>query len=141
MSFNRPTVPRELAALLRASRASEAFKQAVTDFARGRPSDRIRFSSGSPPIKVLRVLMKVLEVFPDAAISGVDIQGQSTCSSYYGVVTIEPGPIRVRFNWDCSWKAQEEGMRTWYGAPDQTGAAHKFGYQCFETFERVDHEQ
>ncbi len=124
--------------LLERSQAEPAFKRAVQAFAQGQPSELIRYSAGSPPIKVLRVLLQLLETFPDAPISDVEIEGRSSCSAYAGTLTFGPSQTRVRFEWNCSWKAQQEGFRTWYGAPDQTRAAHEFGHRCFRIFEKLD---
>lgn len=95
----------------------------------------IKYTPRSPRIKVLRVLVKLLEKYPDEAINYVDIRGTSSCSRYYGTLTFAPGNISLEFNWDCCWKAKQVGLKTYYGMPDQTKAAQIYDYQCFEKFE------
>jgi hypothetical protein len=129
---------RKIDEIIENSHATAAFKRAVQKFIAGKESELIRYSPGSPRIKIIRVLTKILESFPDEAITDVNIEGRSSCSSYYGTLTIGPNALRIRFNWDCQWRAEHEGLRTWYGNPDQTKAAEMFGYQCFEKFERVE---
>lgn len=124
--------------LLNRSQATEDFKRAVQDFAAGRDTELITLGSRAPRIKVVRVLMKLLEHFPDIPMDRVHIEGHSSCSAFTGVLTFGPEETRVRFHWDCLWKAEQEGLRTWYGAPDQTLAAQRYGYQCFQTFEVAD---
>lgn len=128
----------KLKTLLENSEASGAFKSAVRDFADGKESQLIKYSLGSPKVKVQRVLMKLLEAFRDEQITEVDIQGSSSCSGYVGTVTFAPNQTKIFFNWDCEWKAKQEGFKTWYGAPDQIKAASQFGYQCFEKFEVIE---
>ena len=124
--------------LLSNSNATSTFKEAVRCYVAGKQSPLIQHPSGVPPIKVVRVLMKLLEEFGDERITDVQIQGMSSCSAFHGTLIFGPNHSEVRFNWDCGWKAEQEGLTTWYGAPDQTKAAQTFGYQCFETFERID---
>ena len=127
----------KLAELLRTSRALDAFKQAVVKFARGEDSDLIRYLPGVPRIKIIRVLMKLLESCPADEIADVHIEGVSTCAAFRGAITLWPGSKKFVFEWDCRWKAEEAGLVTWYGAPDQTKAAEAFGYQCFRRFQAV----
>lgn len=127
----------ELQTLLDASKAENTFKQAVLNFAGGVDSDLIKISPSSPQIKVLRVVMKLLEMFPHEVITNVRVEGTSSCSGYRGMVIFGPEGKRAEFYWNCYWKAQQEGLKTWYGQPDQGKAAQKFGYQCFEIFEVV----
>lgn len=127
----------KLEELLNNSKAEDSFKAAVLAFLDGKDSDLIKYSYGSPRIKILRVLMKLLEEFPDDAITNVDIQGKSSCSSFAGLLTFGPDQTKVQFNWDCSWRAKQEGLITWYGQPDQRKAALTYGYQCFEIFQPV----
>ncbi len=124
----------KLKTLLESSKASDAFKNAIQDFANGKESNLIKYSPGSPKVKVQRVLMKLLESYPDEQITEVYIQGASSCSGYIGTLTFGPRQTKISFNWDCEWKAKQEGFKTWYGAPDQLKAANQFGYQCFERF-------
>ncbi|MFQ5639166.1 MAG: hypothetical protein ACE5IR_14385 [bacterium] len=121
--------------LLSHSKAQETFKQAVEYFSLGQSTELIAcHPSGLPAIKVMRVLMKLLETYPEEVISSVAIHGTSTCSGFYGTLIWGPENKKIEFNWDCQWKAEQEGFKTWYGAPDQTKAAQMFGYQCFEKF-------
>lgn len=124
----------QLKKLLRNSRAVDAFKQAVQKFARGENSELIQYSSGAPRVKIMRVILKLLESYPNEAISSVTIRGVSTCSTFHGELTFGPQNQKIVFNWDCRWKAEEAGLVTWYGAPDQSKAAQVFGYQCFRQF-------
>ncbi len=128
----------KLKTLLGNSEASEAFKSAVRDFADGKESQLIKYSLGSPKVKVQRVLMKLLEAYRTEQISEVNIQGASSCSGYVGTLTFGPNQTKISFNWDCEWRARQEGFKTWYGAPDQIKAASQFGYQCFEKFEVIE---
>ncbi len=129
---------KKLEELIQASAATSDFKAAIRTFVAGLDSELIRCSAGSPRVKVLRVLMKLLETFPGEEISDVRIEGVSSCSAFEGKLWFGPDGTEVVFNWDCHWKAKQEKMNAWYGAPDQTRAAKEFGYQCFETFERAD---
>lgn len=131
-------IDESISTILEASRAEEDFKQAVLNFENGENPHLISYSPGSPRIKVMRVLLQLLETFPEQAISQVNIEGQSSCSSYSGRLTFGPDNTEIYFNWDCSWRAKQEGFVTWYGAPDQTKAAQKFGFRCFETFKVVE---
>jgi hypothetical protein len=123
--------------LLKQSHANDSFKKAVLGFAEGHETSLIEYPSGTPRIKVIRVLMKLLEAFPQEPISHVSIEGCSSCSGYYGSLTFGPSNVKVKFDWDCRWKAEQEGLKTWYGEPNQTKAAQLFGYQCFKQFNRV----
>lgn len=123
--------------LLARSSADESFKAAINQFCSDKRSDLIQYPAGSPRIKILRVLMKLLEEFPNEPITDVHIEAKSTCSTYAGYVEFGPNRSKVRFKWDCLWKAKQEGLVTWYGEPDQTKAAKTFGYQCFEEFQQI----
>ncbi len=123
--------------LLAGSKADESFKRALEMFFEGQETELIQYPAGSPRIKVARVLMKLLKEFPDEPITNVRVDGTSSCSGYAGLLVFNPNTVQVRFNWDCFWKAEQEGLRTWYGQPDQTKAAMAYGYQCFKAFERI----
>jgi len=125
---------RQLKTLLEASAATDTFKKAVENFENGLDSDCIAHSADSPKVKVLRVIMKLIDTYPQEKISKVNISGQSSCSGYAGKLSFEPAGVEIEFDWDCYWKAEKEGMTTWYGQPDQLKAAQKFGYQCFKKF-------
>lgn len=127
----------KLKSLIDNSAATDDFKQAIHIFTEGLETDLLTYSKGAPRIKVLRVIMKLLETFPSEAISHLDVQAVSSCSGFEGHLTFGPARTKVKFNWDCRWKAEQEDMMAWYGMPDQTKAAQIFGYQCFKTFEAV----
>lgn len=125
---------RTLDELLEASRATPEFQDAVRALARGENQDRIDFNWGSPPVKVLRLITKMLEMLPREPIEKVRIKGVSGCSTFTGVATLEPGDLAIDFEWDCRWRAEQEDWRDCFGDPDQMRAAHEYGYQCFRTF-------
>lgn len=126
-----------LETLLERSKATEPFKQAVRDLQRGVENDRIATNAGSPPVKVLRAIAKLLEQHADVPIERVQVEGRSGCSDYVGRLTVEPGPLVIAFAWDCRWKADQLGWRDGFGFPDQIRAAREYGYQCFSNFEVV----
>ena len=128
----------ELKTLLEDCKASDAFKRAVRAFADGKESQLIQYSPRSPKVKVERVLMKLLEAYPDEQITEVNIQGSSSCSGYMGTLNFGANQTKIYFSWDCEWKAKQEGLITWYGAPDQIKTASQFGYQGFEKFDVID---
>lgn len=134
---NQKITDENLDRLLQASHATPEFKQAVQDFANGEETDLI-VTTRAPRIKVVRVLMKLLESHPKEPITDVKIDGQSSCSSFSGTLVFGPSQTKIRFNWDCAWKAEQEGLKTWYGMPDQTQAATRYGYQCFQQFQRLE---
>ena len=117
--------------LLDESSADDAFKDAVRELEGGGKPERIAFNSASPPVKVLRFIMKLLEDFPDAEFSSIEVQGRSGCSDFVGQAVAQPGDLRFEFVWDCAWRAEQEGWTDAFGDPDQIRAARTFGYQCF----------
>lgn len=131
MSVTQTT--QDLAALLEASRATEPFKEAVRALADNRAQNLIRGGS-SPTVKMLRLTMKLLEERPDLPLESLDIDAVSGCSNYTGTAVAQPDNVRIDFNWDCKWKAIEQGWKDAFGDPDQVRAARTFGYQCFEKF-------
>ena len=119
---------------LHRSHSTAAFQDAVAAFQRsGMPNDRIVFSAYSPPVKVERALTKALAEYPELAIERVEIEGSSGCEYFSGKVAIhtDQGVHRVRFHWDCKWRALQQGWTDYFGFPDQTRAAREFGYDCF----------
>lgn len=127
-----------LQTFLQCSRATEPFREALAAFLRdGRASERIGFSGRSPAIKVERTLTKLLKAYPELAIERVEIDGASGCEYYRGTVTVFTAgeERRIRFHWDCKWKAQREGWTDYFGFPDQARAAREFGYDCFRSWE------
>lgn len=123
--------------LLAASAATEEFREAVVRLERGEPQSQIRFPAGSPTIKILRVIAKLLEVAPTLEIRSAEIVAVSGCSDFAGTLSVNDGERLYEFIWDCRWRAEQQGYTTWYGQPDQARAAREFGYQCFQKFERV----
>lgn len=130
----------DLQAFLQRSRATDAFREAVHRFLRdGRPCERVAFNPPSPAVKVERTLTKVMESYPELAIERVEIQGVSGCEFFRGTATIHAAgeARRVRFDWDCRWRAEAEGWHDYFGFPDQTRAAREFGYDCFRAWDEV----
>lgn len=134
------TIVQSIELILRSSQATEDFKKAIRslhsgDF--GQPGGHINANTGAPPLKVLRVALKILESFPGTAIEQISVNAVSGCSNFTGEAVVEPGGTRINFNWDCAWRALQENMRDPFGDPDQMKAAREYGYQCFETFEII----
>lgn len=121
--------------------ATPEFREALTEFVHtGAPTDRVRFDHRSPPVKVERVLTKLLASWPDLPVEAVEIDGYSGCEFYSGEATVKVaggGMRRVQFRWDCRWRAMEQGWTDYFGFPDQTRAAREFGYDCFQLWEEI----
>lgn len=129
--------------LLERSRATAEFRARVADFlADPRPNMGVTFDPYSPPIKVERTLAKLLEAHPELEISRVEIDGSSGCEFYRGEMRVHTttGVQRVRFHWDCKWRAQQQGWTDYFGFPDQGRAAREFGHDCFRRWEIVPEE-
>ncbi len=127
-----------LEVLLEQSAATPDFARAVRDLEKShRPSERILFKPGNPPVKVLRAVMGLLEAAPVEPIDRVEVDGISGCSDYRGTVILNGGESAYRFVWDCAWKAEQVGWKDMFGYPDQGKAARAFGYRCFQTFSRI----
>jgi hypothetical protein len=125
---------------LQRSSATAAFHDALNAFGRsGAPNDRLAFDAFSPPVKVERTLIKMLEAYPELAIERVEIRGNSGCEYYAGKLTIHAleGERQVHFHWDCKWRAQQQGWVDYFGFPDQTRAAREFGYDCFREWKEA----
>ncbi len=120
--------------LLAASSASASFKEAVRVIEAGGRQDQIRYNRSSPPVKVLRAVMKLIEEHPRLALESVELEGESACSNFTGRAVAQPGGLTIDFNWDCAWRAGQMGWTDAFGDPDQIRAAQTFGYQCFERF-------
>lgn len=131
------TAVQELEDILTASAASEDFKSAVLELKQGKRPSSIVFNPGSPPVKVLRAISKLLEAEPELAVESVNIQASSGCSDFVGTLDVNGGEVRFNFAWDCSWRAKQEKFTDSFGYPDQIRASKQFGYQCFKKFERV----
>jgi len=123
--------------LLGNSRGTAAFSAALVEFQRShRSSDHIQFSPGCPPVKVERTLVQLLKSSPDLEIERVEVRAASGCEYFRGelIVHTTAAPVTVRFEWNCKWKAQEQGWTDYFGFPDQTRAAREFGHDCFRTW-------
>ena len=122
------------------SRATDAFKEALVAFARsGRPNDLVGFNAYSPPVKVERTLINLLETHPELEIERVDLRGSSGCEFFRGELSAftSEREWRVRFHWDCKWKAVQQGWSDYFGFPDQARAAREFGHDCFRQWDAV----
>jgi hypothetical protein len=120
--------------LLERSSATPAFRGELLGFARdGRPSARIRFDAGAPPVKVERALAKVLVEYPELPIESIEVRGRSGCATFTGelVVSTATAERRIAFLWDCRWRAEEQGWYDFFGFPDQARAAREFEWDCF----------
>lgn len=128
----------DIDALIEASAATDAFKEAVAAVQDKKTSEKIVYNPGVPPVKALRAIMKLLEAEPNLAVDSVNIQASSGCSDFIGTLDVNGGEARFSFVWDCAWRAKEQGYTDHFGYPDQIRAAREFGYQCFKKFERID---
>lgn len=135
----KTAAPPSIDELLDASAATESFRSAVGDYAAGAPSPRVAANPGAPPVKVLRVVSQLLAAEPSLAIDSVRVDARSGCSDFRGVleaVDADGGRHAWDFVWDCAWRAQSVGWKTFWGDPDQQKAAREYGWDCFEKFER-----
>ena len=120
------------------SAARPAFQQAIEIFlATGRPGPRLRFNTDAPPIKVARVVTRLLEAHPELEIEEVEIRGHSACELFAGQLRVRTpeGEYLVEFEWNCRWKAEELGWVDYFGLPDQSRAAREFDHDCFRIWE------
>ncbi len=132
----QPVVP-SIEELIEKSSSTPEFRAAVAQFiATGRPNERVRFKSHLPAVKILRVLSQLLETEPTLPIRSVDIDGFSGCSNFVGTLIVNDGELTFDFDWDCRWRAEQEGWSDAFGLPDQSRAARVFGYRCFRRFEK-----
>ncbi len=125
---------------LQQSAARDPFRAAVARFVEtGRPNDLVRFHGHNPPVKVERTLTRLLESYPTLAVEEVRIEATSGCEFFRGeaVVLAEGEERRVRFHWDCKWRAMEEGWTDYFGFPDQARAAREFGHDCFRVWQEA----
>lgn len=126
---------------LQQSQATEAFRESLTEFLRsGLPNERLRFDSRCPAVKVERTLTKMLEAYPTMPVDVVEITARSGCEFFQGALTLataDGAETRIRFQWDCKWKADQMGWQDYFGFADQARAAREFGYNCFQTWEEV----
>ena len=120
--------------------------------ARARPlpsARRWRASSATdaPTSAELRPLLSAGEggAHPDEAAGGASRSWRSSgwrsgarpaVSSSGGSCALSPPRARrVRFHWDCKWRALQEGWTDYFGFPDQVRAAREFGHDCFRLWE------
>ncbi|MDX1973204.1 MAG: hypothetical protein SFY68_11800 [Candidatus Sumerlaeia bacterium] len=128
--------------LLNSSSSTPEFQLVLRDFEKlgYSNSPALRYNSGSPAVKVGRFLQQLLETYPEWKITTVEVEAQSGCSDYHGFAEVglaNGEKKRIRFTWDCAWKAEQEGLKTFFGTPDQQKAAQLFGYRCFQVFEVI----
>lgn len=123
--------------IIKASAASESFKEAVSLLEQGKSSPSIAYSPGVPPVKALRAIAKLLETETSMVVESVNIQATSGCSDFTGTLDVNGGEARFEFVWDCAWRAEQEKYVDHFGYPDQIRASREFGYQCFKKFKRV----
>jgi hypothetical protein len=129
--------------LLGHSRVKPEFAAAVTEFLRShRSNDHVQYGPGCPPVKIERTLMQLLKSSPEMEIERIEIRGVSGCEYFRGELVVHTtyAPVTVRFEWNCKWKAQEQGWSDYFGFPDQTRAAREFGHDCFRTWNAVTME-
>ena len=124
--------------VIQGSRATPEFKDAVAAFLNGQDTDRLRIVSYAPPVKVQRVLAQLMEAEPALEIEQVVIRGRSGCSDFVGSVEVltATGSHVFDFAWCCRWRAETEGYVDYFGFPDQSRAAHEFGWRCFRQWEQ-----
>jgi hypothetical protein len=123
---------------LERSQATPAFRESVAAFLKtGRSNDHLVFDYRSPTVKVERALTKALEEYPELPFESIELEGSSGCEYYRGVMTLRAEGVerRVRFHWDCKWRAEQQGWRDYFGFADQTRAAREFGHDCFRVWE------
>jgi hypothetical protein len=128
----------KLIELLEGSAATPALREAVLRFAAtARPTDRLAFPPHAPAIKVERALTKLFEEFPELPIEAVEIAGHSGCEFFKGVISARAADqvLRIRFEWNCKWKAMQLGWFDYFGFPDQGRAAREFDHDCFRAWE------
>jgi hypothetical protein len=126
---------------LSCSSATDDFRSAVLRFVReGTPCERIRFNAGCPPVKIARTLTRILAAFPQDAIERVELDGRSGCEYFRGTALVVSGSRtrRVRFHWDCKWRAEQLGWTDYFGFADQARAAREYDWDCFRTWDEAD---
>ena len=123
----------ELASLLAASLATNAFKADVRAFASQAPAGRIKLARYAPPVKVLRLIAQILDSEPELAIEQISVDARSGCSDFAGIVDVHVAQDvhRFEFTWCCRWRAEQEGWKDYFGFPDQMRAAREYDFRCF----------
>lgn len=136
--MNATPVVSHASGLLERSRATRPFRDALLAFMKhGHANDRIQFDAYSPPVKVERTLTKLLEANPELEIERVTLDGSSGCEFYRGTLRVETTsePVEIAFEWNCKWRAVQQGWTDYFGFPDQARAAREFGHDCFRRWE------
>ncbi|MGI8498214.1 MAG: hypothetical protein ACR2OG_11605 [Gemmatimonadaceae bacterium] len=125
-----------MSAIAATSRASAAFKSDVLRFTTAGTADRIQASRYMPPVKVARVLAQLLATESHLEVERVRIEAVSGCADFVGTIDVETptGSHRFHFEWDCRWRAVQQGYTDYFGLPDQIRAAQEFGWRCFKTW-------
>ena len=125
--------------LLDRSLADAAFKDAVREYARSRPVERIAVVRHAPHVKVLRVIAQLLATEPGLRVERVRVDASSGCCDFRGSLAVVADGVETtwQFVWDCRWRAEVEGWVDRYGGVDQSRAAREFGWRCFSAWERV----
>lgn len=129
----------ELEQILAQSNAAEPFKRAVRVFVEHGATEHIRVEGFAPAIKVRRLLAHMLATESHLPIERISLRGSSGCSDFVGTVQIQTKTetLVFEFNWDCRWRAEQEGWTDYFGLPDQIRAAHEFDWRCFERWTPV----
>lgn len=124
--------------VLQGSNATADFKADILSFLSGEEAARVKVETYVPPVKVRRLLTKLLTAEPSLEIEHVVIRGMSGCSNFVGSVAVQTtsGAHLFDFAWDCRWRAESEGYVDYFGLPDQMRAADEFDWQCFQQWER-----
>jgi len=130
-------MPQDLAELLAASAADDAFKADVRAFVAHTTAHRVLVEHPAPRVKPLRVIAQLLHAEPALPIERVRISAWSGCSDYRGTIVVgaPDGERTWDFVWDCRWRAEHEQLLTSWGYPDQVRAAREWGWDCFERWE------
>jgi hypothetical protein len=129
----------DLLPYLDAASAHPDFKRDALEFVRGGDAERIEVVGGDAPrVKVERVLTQLFHAHPTLPVERVRVAARSGCSDYSGeliAVTTDSKEHRFSFTWCCSWKAEQEGWKDFFGFWDQARAAREFGWRCFQSWE------
>jgi hypothetical protein len=130
----------DLLPYLDAASAHPDFKRDALEFVRGGEATRIELQGRAPRVKVERVLTQLFHAHPTLPVERVRLSAQSGCSDFSGeliAVTTDNQEHRFRFTWCCSWKAEQEGWKDYFGFWDQARAAREFGWRCFRKWELI----
>jgi hypothetical protein len=123
---------------LERSRTAGPLREAILRLVNGAATgDRIVVGPRCPPVKVERTLTKALLEYPELPVESIEIDATSGCEYFRGRIVLHApeGSRSAVFDWDCKWRAEREGLRDWFGFPDQARAAREFGWDCFRVWE------